>query len=106
MSPDGAGTLPHPLVAQTFAALDDAGVGWVLRSGDVTLASHGPLQLTVNRADAPGLGNVLAEIGFAPVPSDGGGRRFLRYDEGSDRWLQLAGGVWLILFGLSVHAAA
>jgi thymidylate kinase len=93
MSPDGAGPDPHPLVAQTFDTLDEAGVAWVLLSGDVTLASAEPLELTVTPADAARLGPLLATIGFAPVPSggrsDGDGQRFLRYDEASDRWMQL-----------------
>ena len=81
---------PHPLVAETFGRLDEAGVRWALQSGDIALTAAAPLELAVDPADAARLAPLLAPIGFAPVPSAGGGRRFLRYDESHDRWIELS----------------
>jgi len=100
MSGDGAGPTSHPLVAETFAALDEAGIAWVLRRDDVALDGTEPLALAVAPSDAARLGPLLAAVGYAPVRSDRGGPRFLRYDEGSDRWVQL------VVLNLEQEAAA
>ncbi|MGH2719889.1 MAG: hypothetical protein ACRDJU_15120 [Actinomycetota bacterium] len=82
----------HPMVAETFAALDAAGIGWVLLHGERQLAEpERDLDLLVTDQDVGRLGQVLAAIGFAPVMSwgGGGGLSFLRYDQAFDRWLTL-----------------
>lgn len=82
----------HPMVAETFAALDAAGVRWVLLHGEAQLADpERDLDLLVGTAEAAALGRVLAGVGFAQVLSWGGGagRSFLRYDQTFDRWLTL-----------------
>ena len=88
MSAEGAEPTTNPLVAETFAALDEAGIAWVVRGGDVALHGTKPLELGVASSDAARLGPPLATVGYAPIPGTGG-LCFLRYDEGSDRWVQL-----------------
>jgi hypothetical protein len=82
----------HPAAARAFAALDRAGVRWLLLRGERKLAAppH-DLDLLVDPGDAPRLAGVLAPLGFAPVPTwaRASHRFFVAWDEALGEWLQL-----------------
>ena len=82
----------HPVAARAFAALDAAGVRWLLLRGERTLAAppH-DLDLLVDPRDATRLPTVLAPLGFAPLPTwaRASHRFYVAYDEELADWMQL-----------------
>jgi len=83
---------PHPLVAEVFAALDEAEVEWSLLRGEASLASpSGDVDLLVSPDDLRTMEAALAGLAVVPLERWGGGvhRTFLGYHAPSDRWIEL-----------------
>jgi hypothetical protein len=82
----------HPVAAQSFDALQDAGVSWCLLRGERRLASppH-DVDILVSHADLRRATEALAGVGFAAVPTwaRGSHRFFVRYEAGAGGWLQI-----------------
>ena len=61
----------HPLLAEAFAALDEAGVEWCLLRGEASLASpSGDVDLLVSPAELPRAESVATGLGFQPLASE------------------------------------
>jgi thymidylate kinase len=82
----------HPLLAQTFAALDAADVRWCLeRIPSHPTAPQGDVDLLVAPPHLDRLPGLLRPLGFAALPgwSDGPDRLFLTYHHETDQWIWL-----------------
>jgi len=82
----------HPVAAQSFDALHDAGVRWCLLRGERRLASppH-DVDILVSQADLRRATEALASVGFAAVPTwaRGSHRFFVGYEADAGGWLQI-----------------
>ncbi len=82
----------HPKLKTAFEALDQAGVRWCLLRGEAELgAPAGDVDLLVARSGLGHVRQVLAALGFVPLPAWGRGSHtfFLSYDPPTDRWIKL-----------------
>ncbi len=82
----------HPVAAQSFDALHDAGVRWCLLRGERRLASppH-DVDILVSQADLLRATEALGSVGFAAVPTwaRGSHRFFVEYEADAGGWLQI-----------------
>ncbi|HEY2667197.1 MAG TPA: hypothetical protein VGK51_10190 [Actinomycetota bacterium] len=82
----------HPLLAEVFAALDAAEIGWCLLRGEAGLASpSGDIDMMVDPSQVRAMEEALAPLGVVPVERWGGGlhRYFLGYHAPTDQWIDL-----------------
>lgn len=80
------------MLAEVFAALDDAWVVWCVLRGERTLADPpGDVDLLVDRYGLQRLDEVLAEHSFLRLQrwGAGGHRQYLGYHQPTDRWLEI-----------------
>src|SRR2546430_17200477 len=79
----------HPVAAQSFDALHDAGVRWCLLRGERRLASppH-DVDILVSQADLLRATEALGSVGFAAVPTwaRGSHRFFVEYEADAGGW--------------------
>jgi thymidylate kinase len=83
---------PHPVLQKLFDALEQAGVRWMLSRLPSSLAApSGDIDLLVAPADADGLRDTAAGVGFVPLPGWESAPNLIlvRYDRPTDQWLLL-----------------
>ncbi len=83
---------PYRVLAQAFAALDDAGLDWaVLRGADELGDPRGDVDVLAGIPDLGRADEALATVGWLRLPAPGRGshRFWFGYDEQDDRWLKL-----------------
>lgn len=83
---------PVPVLAQAFAALDDAGIDWALLRGADELADpQGDVDVLAGLPDLRRADEALAAVGWLRLAAPGRGshRFWFGYDERADRWLKL-----------------
>jgi hypothetical protein len=88
----GAVALPHPLLADAFAALDAAGIAWCVLRGEPTLADPtGDVDLLVDAGRLPDLDDALAGTAFHPDPgwNDGDHRHYVGRRAATERAVHL-----------------
>jgi hypothetical protein len=82
----------HPVLAATFAALDEAAIKWCLLRGERDLRNPaGDVDILVARDDLARVRRIVAQLGFTYVPAWGYGSHvsFLTYDEATNSWIKL-----------------